>query len=1106
MSDDNTLLHQYAREGSEDAFTELVSRQLPLVYSAALRQVGGDHHLAKEVAQQVFTDLARKAGSLARYQALTGWLYTSTRFAAAKLRRSEGRRNAREHIAAAMHAIDMPETSRDWEALAPVLDELMHELAPEDRSAVLLRYFEHKSLGEVGAVLGVSADAARMRLARALEKLHGLLTARGVTFPVATLAGLLVGNSVQAAPAGLGTAISATALATAAGGVGLLNVLLRVVTAHGKIAATLAVALAMVLAGSAAYVKTLAPRSAKSRSAETTPLSVGPNSRNLSEDPLAAAADPVRKRVLGENQMLLQLLEAETGDPIPAAKIRVALFFNGGGGDVVMTQTDSAGQSVIEFPEKEGVSANVFVTADAHVPKFVSLRPVELPSEYVMKLARGVVISGTVVDELQRPVSHASLTFQGPGLDFAQKENIQFGPDTIHMTEPDGRWSCNMIPREYETISVLLTHPDFAPCAATINIKKARGEGFVLQLTQGLTLTGVVTDSKGAPVRGAAIRQVHNRSEPLLSTKTDDSGRFELRHLALGSIQLAAQAAGLAPAVLETNVTANFSEVTFVLPPGQMLRGRVTDTEGAPIPKAVIRTDYDYLGLRKVEWSATTDGEGRFAWDSAPTDPLFYRVEARGFAASAQMALKADGTEQQLKLVRKASAADATGVEVSGTVVDERTGLPLDEFRVLLGEVRALPANPDFTFIADGKQGKFTFPLRQAQLFPMYQVRIDKEGYLPLTSTNLMVKNGNRFLELKLQKGSGPSGVVVLPDGELAVNATVFLCCEGLGAVYMDQPAQVRKEVSTAPSVQTDAAGRFAFPARPQQWGLIAVHDQGYAEIRLDSFAGVVPLQPWGRVRGKIVLGGQPQDNQMAWLCNVMYRCGRDGRPFPALSLWLQTQTDVHGEFVFEKVPPGERRLSRRLTTGDNNPGRIFETHGTTITVLAGQETRVDIGGSGRLVIGKVVPSGPASGVEVPNVMVGLQLKIGGAAPTALDRSKYPTREAFLEAQKVFADGYRAFWTSEEGRSLERSQRNYFAFCQADGSFELPDVLPGPYTLTIEAPESRNSVAPSSGAGAGWSLLFSGEVVVSEAGAGAENTPVDLGFCQLGTGKRSGGK
>jgi hypothetical protein len=52
---DCELLRRYAETKSEDAFAELVRRHVNLVYSAAMRQVNGDSHLAQDVAQ---TDLS----------------------------------------------------------------------------------------------------------------------------------------------------------------------------------------------------------------------------------------------------------------------------------------------------------------------------------------------------------------------------------------------------------------------------------------------------------------------------------------------------------------------------------------------------------------------------------------------------------------------------------------------------------------------------------------------------------------------------------------------------------------------------------------------------------------------------------------------------------------------------------------------------------------------------------------------------------------------------------------------------------------------------------------------------------------------------------------
>jgi DNA-directed RNA polymerase specialized sigma24 family protein len=105
MKVDAELLRCYAETQSEDAFAELVRRHSNLVYSAALRQVNGDVPLAQDVAQKVFTELARKAADLSHYRVLTGWLYSSTHFIAAKAVRTEHRRHIHEQEAQVMREL-----------------------------------------------------------------------------------------------------------------------------------------------------------------------------------------------------------------------------------------------------------------------------------------------------------------------------------------------------------------------------------------------------------------------------------------------------------------------------------------------------------------------------------------------------------------------------------------------------------------------------------------------------------------------------------------------------------------------------------------------------------------------------------------------------------------------------------------------------------------------------------------------------------------------------------------------------------------------------------------------------------------------------------------
>src|SRR5687768_14510857 len=215
MNDDAELLRRYVEEGADDAFAELVQRHVNFVYSAALRQLNGDAHLAADATQLVFTDLVRKAGTLAGHRILAGWLFTSTRFATAKLVRGERRRQAREAEAQLMQEInhDGATAHFDWDKIRPVLDDVMGELASNDREAILLRFFEGRDYAGVGARLGLTDNTARMRVERALDRLRVLLERRGVSSTSTALAVALANQAVVAAPAGLAAAVAGAALA-----------------------------------------------------------------------------------------------------------------------------------------------------------------------------------------------------------------------------------------------------------------------------------------------------------------------------------------------------------------------------------------------------------------------------------------------------------------------------------------------------------------------------------------------------------------------------------------------------------------------------------------------------------------------------------------------------------------------------------------------------------------------------------------------------------------------------------------------------------------------------------------------------------------------------
>ena len=212
--DDNALLREYAERGSGAAFAALVERHVNQVYSAALRRTG-QPHLAEEITQAVFVTLAQKSRQLDRRVVLSGWLYQTAQWTALTYLRGEIRRARREEEAH-MQTVTNETDLEVWRQIAPALDDALAALNETDRHAIVLRFFDGKSMREVGAALGANENAAKMRVGRALEKLRNFFTKRGIASTAETLAGALSTHAIQPAPVALVKTITAAALAKGA--------------------------------------------------------------------------------------------------------------------------------------------------------------------------------------------------------------------------------------------------------------------------------------------------------------------------------------------------------------------------------------------------------------------------------------------------------------------------------------------------------------------------------------------------------------------------------------------------------------------------------------------------------------------------------------------------------------------------------------------------------------------------------------------------------------------------------------------------------------------------------------------------------------------------
>lgn len=212
MNPDDLSLARYRVQRCERSFARIVESNLGFVISIAER-ILHNRELARDTAQKVFIRLALHPEKVPASLPVEVWLHRTTRSTAIDMVRSEEARRRHESTAATREIMKEPDA--DWSRLAPEIDRALDQLPTADRIAIVLRFFKNHSHDQIGSVLGVGGDAARMRVQRALEKLRHILSRRGLSFSAAALAATLPAHASTPVTAELSTVVTSQALAAA---------------------------------------------------------------------------------------------------------------------------------------------------------------------------------------------------------------------------------------------------------------------------------------------------------------------------------------------------------------------------------------------------------------------------------------------------------------------------------------------------------------------------------------------------------------------------------------------------------------------------------------------------------------------------------------------------------------------------------------------------------------------------------------------------------------------------------------------------------------------------------------------------------------------------
>lgn len=807
----------------------------------------------------------------------------------------------------------------------------------------------------------------------------------------------------------------------------------------------------------------------------------------------------------------------------------------------------------------------VLVAGGGWEPKFVAKvdpaekpLPITLEPQLVPKAANQK-LQGRVVDAQSQPVAGAVVSIRG----VTRAEGTQFGGnddvDQVAVSDGDGKF-------------LITSRTPFAAAGVDVEARKfakgifqhltTGGEIHTLKLTEGATLAGRVVQN-GKPLAGVEVNvSGANRESSVyigdFSIATDANGKFlfanlppQTEYVLCGTMDSLGER-GCIPA---KNVRLNDDGQTIdagdlAIQPAFVLAGQIRLTDGTPLPAH----EHVQLG-RQGPWDSSqveTDETGHFKFVGVPPEQVTLGARVPGHRLSLRNASldrfnsfwligrivtnKTDlimefepgknlprdnddwesanaARQEPLHGAEGGNAPPPNGIKVIGTVVDAGTRKPLPTFTVTEGRKNSYNNRINWLLTRATSQSNGTFTVYLSRRPQPPAISIAAEGYL--TKNSDVITTGETNFVFALTKGSGSAGVILEPDGDPATNVTVYLADAGQNGVYAGRGNQlmVREEIYPGTRrTKTDGTGHFSFPALPDAYAVIVLDTNGFAEVRAGDLAtnAVLRLQRYARVEGQLFIGSQPGSNETVNLDRALIPYADYPRDFPPLNLYLSTQTDADGKFVFERVPPIAVSVCHQPKVRDRSEGVIPQSQTTGMALAPAETRRITLGGQGRLVIGRLNVTGYDGQIDfraevqsietIATPPAGLpDLMATGAAFAAKLRSvdSDEARKAALgEHQKEWEDllkKTRDFYQTPAGLDYYFARRRYALNFATNGAFRIEDVPGGKYKLRLELHEPGGSQPfnqPLVGA-------LTKEFMVPDSPGGRGNEPFDLGVLEL---------
>ena len=478
------------------------------------------------------------------------------------------------------------------------------------------------------------------------------------------------------------------------------------------------------------------------------------------QTPPAPASATAATAQTNSPSMRFRVLDSVTAAPVPGVRVRAWVR------ESLLTDATGSCSFALPKPATNEFSYVITISKDGYVAKTITWassrmdKIEDIPAEYTARMEKAATIGGVLKSSDGQLLADAIIRFSGVNpASPADRERTLLAPTRNPRTDENGRWQCDQVPPDFSNLVFRVVLPDFLPVTFGCEGSTAGGEDVVrlpaadylagkavMVMARGATLSGIIVDINGKPVAEAVITRNHQWRNPAAVLQSDDAGRFKIPNLLPGDLTLTLQAKGLEPQTLDLAITNEMPELKVAMKPGKIFKGRVLDETGQPLPGASVQMDRVDLEPLEFDWSATTDSEGRFQWDSAPSGAHPYLITADGYSLRCEPALVADGSEKTITLRKNNGKTD-----IDGRVTDAATHEPVENFTITVNIT-----TDDGTTHAEKEVSSPTgdYVVEVDQKVTSFSLEFHQPGYFATSTDAKSPGDGDQREDVQMEKGT----------------------------------------------------------------------------------------------------------------------------------------------------------------------------------------------------------------------------------------------------------------------------------------------------------------------------------------------------------------